>query len=504
MLLIGVLYLGEYQNSIIETKLMNFEREVKIISLAVSELDLSKQGAGEKILRMIDNQNQHIKIFDKNGRLLINKEANVEHHSLRKELASVKILKDTAAFITSFLPENRAIPPYPESAVQNTSLTPDLKEAISGLISISIWQDEHEELLLSAGAPIVENNKIVGAVIIIREGQDIKEAVGEVWQNILKIFVITLLVTIILSIYLAGAIANPLKKLATAAEAVRKGQATGDDIPDLSHRLDEIGDLSVVLRSMTDALWEKMDSIESFAADVSHELKNPLTSLKSAIETLQKVKNKSDQEKLLDIIDHDIQRMDRLITDISSASRIDAELSRETFKIIALDDVIKNLLEHYKNPIDREDTSKANANIIETTDGKIIHFKTNDSKSFNIKGAPERLQHVFQNLIDNALSFSKSGDTVHIEINRGENLIAVHIDDQGPGIPNNKLQSIFERFYTERPAESYGQNSGLGLSICKQIIESHRGEIFAENRLNEKTESIGARFNVILKAQGNG
>ena len=504
MLLFGVLYLGQYQNSIIESKLQNFEREADIIWLAINELDLTSETSKDKISRMIEGTDQQIKIFDNNANLLFSEEGSPQMLPQRGELNSIRILKNTASLVTGILPDTKAIPDYPQDTQENPLNTPNLKEALSGIASLSAWQDERKEIILSAGMPLIENDETIGAVVIIRQGQDIKRAIGEVWRGIIKIFVATLFVTIILSIFLAGTIAKPLKKLANAAEAVRTGQATGEIIPDLSHRYDEIGDLSLVLRSMTDALWAKMDSIESFAADVSHELKNPLTSLKSAIETLQRVKKKEDREKLLNIINHDIHRMDRLITDISSASRLDAELSREAFREIEMTTLLNELLENYKNPAQRENTADKQGHSFYTPDGKIIQLVSNADHDCYTNGAANRLKQVFQNLIDNALSFSKQDATITITINRGDKLIAIHVDDEGPGIPENKLETIFERFYTERPEEFYGQNSGLGLSICKQIIESHRGEIFAENRRDEDGNIVGARFNVVLKARKHG
>ncbi|NCT40110.1 MAG: HAMP domain-containing protein [Alphaproteobacteria bacterium] len=499
-LLFGVLYLGQYQNNIIETKLENFEREADIIAIAISGSDINAQTTKDKIAQIIKGTDQHVQVYDKNANLVFSQKASSNKSSRREELQSIKILKNTAGIITNLLPDTKAIPKYPENT-DNGLNVPDLDNALSGLPSLSAWQDADDEILLSAGLPIIQNDETIGAIIILREGRDIKAAIGEVWSGIIKIFLATLLITLFLSIFLANAIANPLKKLAKAAEAVRTGRATGDDIPDLSQRYDEIGDLSVVLRSMTDALWAKMDSIESFAADVSHELKNPLTSLKSAIETLQRVSKQEDREKLMAIINHDIQRMDRLITDISSASRLDAELSREAFSTIKINDIICQLLESYKDPIQRKTTTKENEETFKTTNGKTIRLVTNKGQNSITRGAKTRLLQVFQNLIDNALSFSKEGDTVTITINRGENLIAIHIDDEGQGIPENKLETIFDRFYTQRPDEFYGQNSGLGLSISKQIIESHRGEIFAENRRDADGNIIGARFNVILKAK---
>jgi len=500
MLFFGVIYLGQYQNSIIEAELKNFERETEIISLAIGALDLKSEKAEEKILQITQASNQAIKIFDQNGTMLLYEKAPIKTQNKAKELKSIKLLKNTASLITSLLPDTQNIPYYPAVIDPNTNETPDLIEALSGLLSLSAWHDKNDEIILSAGAPIIKNGETIGALILIREGQDIKNEIAQVWKSILRIFIATLCITIILSIYLAGAIANPLKKLANAAEAVRTGRAKGEDIPDLSHRFDEIGDLSVALRSMTDALWEKMDSIENFSADVAHELKNPLTSLKSAIETLPRVAKKSDQEKLISIINHDVERMDRLITDISAASRLDAELSRETFNVINAENMMFDILDFYKDPAHREDASHHHENKFQTQNNIQIKININAQHKFLIKGSQIRLKQVFHNLIDNALSFSKPNNIVAITINRGENLVAIRIDDEGPGIPNNKLETIFDRFYTERPEESYGQHSGLGLSICKQIIDSHRGEIFAENRHDNNGNIIGARFSVILRA----
>ena len=491
-LLIGVLYLGQYQNNIIEAKLENFEREALIIAHATANLDLDTAQGQSQIKKLIANSPQSIQIYDNSKTLILKQKSQYQNRPRKADPSSVAVLKSTAKFVTSWMPDKKTIPPYPYHA----SFPPDLNEAISGLISMSAWEDIEEEVILSAGIPVIKNDGVSGAIVLIREGDDIKAAISEVWRSVLKIFGVTLLITLILSIYLAGTIAKPLKKLANVAEAVRTGKATGEDIPDFSGRYDEIGDLSIVLRSMTDALWEKMDSIESFAADVAHELKNPLTSLSSALETMEKVKKKADREKLLGIIKHDIRRMDRLITDISSASRLDAALSREEFTTVNMNELLTSLLDSYKDPILREGMSDTD---IKTKDNIRIHFNPKPNQDYHIKGSKQRLEQVFQNIIDNALSFSNDNDTIEITLNRGENLLAIHIDDEGIGVPDNKLQTIFDRFYTERPSEAYGQNSGLGLSICKQIIDSHRGEIFAENRRNEDGDIIGARFTVILK-----
>ncbi len=495
----GILYLGEYQKNIIETKLKSFEREANIVGLAISAFDLENPNHKAKIKKIIDGHRQEIKIFDKNGIIILQEKSHYRSIDNGLHLNSVQILKDTASLIFNLIPDITHIPLYPNAEPQNI---PDLQEALSGVTSFSAWEDHNEEILLSAGVPLLKNNQSDGAIVIIRQAEDIKNSISKVWQDIVGIFIGTLIVTLILSIYLAGTIAKPLKKLARVAEDVRTGKATGDDIPDFSNRHDEIGDLSVVLRSMTDALWAKMDSIESFAADVAHELKNPLTSLSSAIETLQKVKKQEDREKLMGIIAHDIKRLDRLITDISSASRLDAALSRTDFTPISIAQLATDLLETYKDPIERDtfqEEEKGN-NKVKTKDNKFVELHFNSNKKYMIQGSDERIKQVLANLIDNALSFSQEQDTVKVTMNRGENLVAIHVDDEGPGIPEKKIKTIFDRFYTERPEESYGEHSGLGLSISKQIIESHRGEIFAENRHDMDGQRQGARFSIILKA----
>jgi two-component system sensor histidine kinase ChvG len=318
--------------------------------------------------------------------------------------------------------------------------------------------------------------------------------------NILQIFFITLGITIFLSVYLARAIAHPIRQLAQAAELLRQGQSnqTGisgistllrDDIlPDMTSRHDEIGELSGALRALTAALAKRIGDIEHFAADVAHELKNPLTSLRSAVETLDRVQDPAARQKLALIIRDDVDRMTRLITDISSASRLDAELGRAKFKVVDIGASFAQIESYY-----HADCAK---------DGETpkILIKT-DGENLRIRGVPGRLSQVFQNLIDNALSFSPPDRPVVLTVSRGEGFVNVEVDDSGPGIPENKLDAVFDRFYTERPkAEKFGTHSGLGLSISKQIVEAHQGRIWAENRKDETGKVIGAKFVVRLPA----
>ena len=273
---------------------------------------------------------------------------------------------------------------------------------------------------------------------------------------------------------------------------MRQGKGRYIEIPDMSHRNDEIGELSLALRDMTYALFNRMDTIERFAADVAHEIKNPLTSLRSAVETVSRIKDEDNRKKLMDIIQHDVQRLDRLISDISSASRLDAELSRDEMGKVELSPLMYRLRDAYKKPLKRGDNDR------DGDDTKII-LDLPEETGLAVKGNTDRLAQVFGNLLSNALSFSPEDGRVVVRVTVQNDTVMVQVDDQGPGIPENKLQTVFERFYTERPQhEGYGNHSGLGLSISRQIVEAHGGQIWAENLRDEAGNISGARFNVVL------
>jgi two-component system sensor histidine kinase ChvG len=302
---------------------------------------------------------------------------------------------------------------------------------------------------------------------------------------------------VVLSFLLAGTIAGPVRRLAESAQLVRRRIRTRVEIPDLSHRRDEIGHLSGSLRDMTDALYTRIEAIESFAADVAHELKNPLTSLRSAVETLPLAKSDESRSRLLAVIQHDVRRLDRLISDISDASRLDAEMQRHEAQPVEL---IKLLTTVVGVANERRD------------DGVTVDLKFEGGRpaAFTVLGHDSRLGEVIDNLIDNARSFSPSGGTVRVTCRRVKNEVEITVDDDGPGVPADAVEKIFERFYTHRPDQDFGQNSGLGLSISKHIIEAHGGRIWAENRQpvasavstapDETPAPLGARFIVRLPA----
>jgi two-component system sensor histidine kinase ChvG len=287
------------------------------------------------------------------------------------------------------------------------------------------------------------------------------------------------------SVYLAQFIAAPIRRLAAAAEMVRRGRGGREMIPRIPDRGDEIGELADSFAAMTRALYDRIDAIERFAADVAHELKNPLTSLKSALETLERTKASADRERLIAVVMNDLTRIDRLITDISDASRLDAELSRGTSGPVDLTKLLDTIVTIY--------------NGMGLPRGVRVEFAQNSAKTAVVQGLDERLGQVFRNLIDNAISFSPDNGTVRVSAQILGTYVRASIEDEGPGIPDDDLERVFERFYTERPPEhGFGKNSGLGLAIARQIVVSHGGRIWAENRRDSRNNRKGARFVVDL------
>jgi two-component system sensor histidine kinase ChvG len=348
--------------------------------------------------------------------------------------------------------------------------------------------NELGERVVSVSVPVQRVRRILGVLML--ESSDVDTIVAAERRALLPFIGAALVITLITSILLTLFIARPLQRLARAADRVRRAGPRRVAIPDLSRRHDDIGDLSRALREMTEALYARIDAIESFAADVGHEIKNPLTSIRSAAETLLSVKDEASRERLLAVLTHDVRRLDRLISDISRASRLDAELARESGGPVDLRHMLADIAELYKTV---------------RRDGEP------DMRFENVQGEPvivwateSLLSNVFRNLLDNARTFSPPGGCVRIFLRRtwldGEPAAEVAVEDEGPGIPPENLQAVFERFYTERPKGSaFGSHSGLGLSIARQIVQAHRGTICAENRLDESGARIGARFIVVLR-----
>jgi len=356
--------------------------------------------------------------------------------------------------------------------------------------------NQRGEVIVSVAVPVqrFHARAINGALMLSTQGDDIDQMVTAERLAILKVGGVASAVMILLSLLLASTIAGPVRRLADSAERVRRRIRTRVEIPDFTRRRDEIGHLSGALRDMTDALYNRIEAIEMFAADVAHELKNPLTSLRSAVETLPLARSDTSRARLLAVIEHDVKRLDRLISDISDASRLDAELQRQDMTRVDLRRLLTTL------------TSVANEARLGNDIAVECRFEGRGlADTFAVPGHDSRLGQVISNLLVNAQSFSEVGGKVRIVCRRARAEIEIIIDDDGPGIREDALERIFERFYTDRPHQGFGQNSGLGLSISKQIIEAHGGRIWAENRVGPTgvdgaTTIAGARFVVRLPA----
>jgi two-component system sensor histidine kinase ChvG len=385
--------------------------------------------------------------------------------------------------------QQRDLPVYKELKGSGAGYS-EVAEALGGSPSTIVRMTESGELIVSVAVPVQRYRAVLGALLLSTQGGDIDRIVAEERLAILRIFLVAGIVITVLSILMAGTIANPLRKLSEAAVRVRRGVKSRVEIPDMSARGDEIGNLSQTLRDMTNALYARIEAIESFAADVSHELKNPLTSLRSAVETLPIARNDASRLRLMDIIQHDVRRLDRLITDISDASRLDAELAREDSRPVNLADLLENVVGMRR---------------LVPYDGKKVALTLEIAKSprgrddYTILGHDSRIGQVINNLADNARSFVPDGTgAIWIRLARRGAHVEITVEDNGPGIRAENIERIFERFYTDRPEEEgFGQNSGLGLSISRQIIEAHGGTLTAENRARPAT---GARFIVRIPA----
>jgi two-component system sensor histidine kinase ChvG len=369
----------------------------------------------------------------------------------------------------------------------------EVAQALSGQDASMVRINDRGDVIVSVAVPVQRFRAVHGALMLSTQGADIDDMVEHERLAIVKVFLVAASVMIVLSILLAGTIAEPVRRLADAAESVRRRIRSRVEIPDFTRRRDEIGHLSGTLRDMTNALYSRIEGIESFAADVAHELKNPLTSLRSAVETLPVAKTDESRGRLLAIIHHDVKRLDRLISDISDASRLDAELQRQEAAPVDFAKLLATLVA-VANEIKRDDGVKVT-----------LRFEGSGARAFNVPGHDSRLGQIVDNLIENARSFTPPGGTVRLTCRRLRHQIEVFVDDDGPGVRPDALVKIFERFYTDRPHQGFGQNSGLGLSISKQIVEAHGGAIWVENRTGApgpdgESTVLGARFIVRLPA----
>lgn len=506
---VGLLYLGAYRDSLIEAELDALQTQGEVFAGAIGEGAIATTLSGDQMLdlpparqivrRLSDLSDLRARLFMPDGelaadsRLLIGGGGVVQVQVLEAP-DEPKPLLDPLIRILDWLPRRQDLPFYREAPTQYASDYGEVISALNGDVSRALRLNQaSKEYVLSVAVPVQRYRQVLGALMISKGGAEIDRAVRMLRVDVLKLFGGALVITILLSLYLAGTIARPVRRLAAAAERVRRdiGRQT-HPIPDLTRRNDEIGDLSGSFRAMTAELQAQLDAIERFAADVSHELKNPLTSLRSAVETAGRVRSPQQQRQLLAIVEDDVRRLDRLITDIADASRLDAELNRAQAQQVELASVLATLADIHRATADNPEAPRV-----------LLDFPP--GTQLFVSGMEDRLFQVFHNLIGNAVSFSPPKGAIRISARRDGEMMELLVEDEGPGVPGGKLEAIFERFYSERPSqEKFGTHSGLGLSISKQIVEAHGGTIRAENIPGPGDTIAGARFIVRLPMAAGG
>ena len=512
---LGLLHLNQYRQTLITSEIDSLHVQARTFALTLGSTAVVGSPLGEERLMaetarrlmrvLLPETGARARIFDRGGVLVADSFILVGPggHVQVVELPSpdddgvIGTLERWYSGIFDWLPSDDELPLYEESRDQSAADYQEVQRALYGESLGMARLDRRGRLMLSVAVPVQRYRQVLGALMLSKGGAEVDAAVRDRRLDILLVFAIALGVTVLLSLYLAGTIARPIRRLALAAEQVRHGKGRAFEIPDFSRRHDEIGDLSVALREMTAALWARLDAIEGFAADVSHEIKNPLTSLRSAVETVARVEDPEQQKRLMSIILDDVQRLDRLISDISGASRLDAELSRAESAPVDLRHLLHTLVE----------AQRATA----PAGGPRFRLEIEGDGDLTVTGMEDRLGQVLRNLISNAITFSppdgeivlgarvETGEDTGDDARGGGPWVVLTVSDEGPGIPDSKLDAIFDRFYTERPSgEKFGTHSGLGLSISKQIVDAHGGGLVAENRRDATGNILGARFTLRL------
>lgn len=510
LLALGAVYLSDYEDELIDSELASLLVQGEMVSAGIGEVAvvggettvnrLDAEAARQLLTRLVRPTGVRARLFSETGELLgdsavLSDTGRIHISPLpppeEPEVPQAARWTDRIGdWITQQLSRSDRFPEYIERPSPTLRDFPEAASALRGFNASAVRIAGEGRLLLSAAVPVQRYKQVIGALVLTRDNRAIAASLREVRYDMLTIAVAALGITVLFSLYLAGTITQPIVRLARAADEIRLARESRPEIPDLGRRGDEIGDLNDALRSMTEALWQRINTIESFAADVAHELKNPLTSLKSAIEVAARPDLPSDRrDKLMGIVLEDIERLNRLISDISDASRLDAELMRGETKTVDLKVLLSDMVQHY-------------AAVTAQKAGVEVQLRLSANPPYQAHGHDGRYGQVFRNVIDNALSFSPPGSRIVVELTREprKGPFVVTIDDEGPGIPEANLESIFQRFYSERPTENFGQHSGLGLSICRQIMETYGGSISATNRKAADGKIVGARFTVRVPA----
>ena len=485
----GALALNEWRQGLIEARQESLTVQAELLANVLREEgvtrgqptpELDLQRATVWLTDRFIPAGQRVRLFDSSGIQVI------DSYEVTESIGGEPLPPANAAG-TPVREDSKAIARSERNAAEaDAAVSAEVAGALEGRSLVTIRRNESGERVVSVTIPVRHVSQVLGALTL--EAGNVDEILAAQRRALFPFALVALGVNLLASLLLHVFVARPILRLSAAADQVKLQRARAISLPDLEERRDEIGDLARSLESMTDTLSTRMDAIERFAADVSHEIKNPLTSIRSALETLPLVKTDEQRERLTALLQQDVRRLDRLITDISNASRLDAELSRDRPRAIELNRLLADIVGVY------DTTAKP---------GDIPVLFEPPSEPLRVVGRDGPLGQVFRNLIDNARSFSPPNGRVRVFLREADDElpIRVRVEDEGPGVPPENLETVFERFYTSRPkGAAFGSNSGLGLSIVRQIVDAHGGRVWAENQVGDDGEVRGARFEIALPA----
>ena len=513
LLVVALLYLDQYQNGLLEAEVAALREQAKIYAGAIGESavlatdpdnpHLVPEIARPLLRRLTDpTPDARAKIYAPDGTTVADSQSRDGAGAVtgRPPLPPIdrgKVLSFVGQvydFVLSLLPHSGPVTTVDITpSARGPDWQPDVKEEVrlqsagnSREMPPYIRRTVDNRLWITVAEPVERDKRTVGIVLLTREAREVEESLQSIRVSIIALFGLALALTVLLSWYLSLTIARPILRLADAANDMREGKGrTGSVSRSLLGRRDEVGELANAVSDSASALWARMDATERFAADVAHELKNPLSSIRSAIETLMRIEDPARRKQLLTIIGQDVMRLDRLISDVSDASRIDAEMSRVTARPVDVVPIVRTLKD--LDDATRDPDNDPGLEVIAPPAG------------MEVLAVEDRLVQVLRNLIGNAHSFSPHKGRILVRVKDAGVVAEISVEDQGPGIPEANLEHIFDRFYSERPhGEKFGQHSGLGLSISRQIVEALHGQISAENVRDGEGKILGARFIVRL------
>ena len=487
----SVFYLDSFRDRLLEERTVQAQIGASLAADALGQALLFGTENGAALAARLGSATKaRIRVYGASGALIIDSWTRTGATFELRDPETEPWRKDAARWLDRVIEQVGSAPVYPDLRTPPVDRLQGWPEAVearkTGQAVVALARAPDRVVVITAAAPI----RAAGGMTLMMtvDTRDITRVVREERLSSFLVFLGVLALSLLLSFFLARTIVRPLRRLSIAAVRVRLGRAREVTVPRFVRRRDEIGLLARALSDMTQTLRQRMDATEAFAADVAHELKNPLASLRSAVETLRNVRDPGLQGQLLDVVYDDVQRIDRLITDIAEVSRLDAELAKARFEPVDFGQMVATLVE----VIERQSSLR----------GVQIAYARPEAGTAMLLGDESRLSQLARNIVDNALSFSPDGGLVTISVQRAGETVTLRVDDTGPGIPTLNSDDIFSRFYSDRPeGEAFGKHSGLGLAIARAVAEAHGGTITAMNRVEGGTVR-GARFLVTLPAAG--